>query len=628
MKRNFGFKPYEGNGKYGFISYKSEDEKLVAPYAKALHDKSVKLWYDYGIPVGEDWFQTISQKIVESSFVILFVTERIFHSSVIQTEIQTAEMWRIPVIPVFLEQIDINHIPKKQASLLAKLYLKQGVDRVWNMTAEDTADSVYELIMPVLVSDTEERIQQRGELLEHQTSLNPNVNASPMVQSALSEAKADVAEVSFQTIAKGDTRHSVNSNRNHSKRKWIMLVPAVVIVLLAGGFGAAFLFTDAFGFLFGTVSDSDQTNDSDKGITLWIGVDENYQDFIEKAANTFCRKYMEEHDEIDSLRVKIKTVKESDEDYTQSDMPDIFNMPRDRLSNNFLSYRSIYAIPDVTAEEMKSTLGNVMESVRIGDNYYGVPYDPFLAHLFVYNTNIYSESEARDLNAILAKGKIGIEKSGFAEITWLFTAGGRFFPNDDASVCTLDSSECMEMIRFVHENQSNIVRADASELVTLFKDMEISAIFLPAWEYGNLIDRVGNGYKVTVLPNVTVNNNTYAMRCFSTMKLFVINSSCQYPEIAVALLQYLVSEDVQLAWYLAGKPTLVNPALLSRSEIQSDDYVYVTLAQQSNVEYIGGLDYMAWWENADNLLNKIYDGTVTQEDMTNLVEQCKIRAVN
>ena len=73
---------------------------------------------------------------------------------------------------------------------------------------------------------------------------------------------------------------------------------------------------------------------------------------------------------------------------------------------------------------------------------------------------------------------------------------------------------------------------------------------------------------------------------------------------------------------------MVNPALLSRSEIQSDAYVYVTLAQQSNVEYIGGLDYMAWWENADDLLNKIYDGTVTQEDMTNLVEQCKIRADN
>ena len=36
MKRNFGFTPYEGGGKYGFISYKSEDEKLVAPYAIAI----------------------------------------------------------------------------------------------------------------------------------------------------------------------------------------------------------------------------------------------------------------------------------------------------------------------------------------------------------------------------------------------------------------------------------------------------------------------------------------------------------------------------------------------------------------------------------------------------------------
>ena len=187
MKRNFGFKPYEGDGKCGFISYKSEDEKLVAPYAKTLHDKGVKLWYDYGIPAGEDWFQTISRKIVESSFMIVFVTERIFHSSVIQIEIQTAEMWNIPVVPVFLEKINRSNIPKNKAALLAKLSLKQGVDGTWNMSVNDVARSIYELIVPLIASDTEEKIQQRVRRREHQASLPSDL----LMQSALSEVGAE-----------------------------------------------------------------------------------------------------------------------------------------------------------------------------------------------------------------------------------------------------------------------------------------------------------------------------------------------------------------------------------------------------------------------------------------------------
>ena len=220
MKRNFGFTPHEGGGKYGFISYKSEDEKLVAPYAKALHDKGVKLWYDYGIPPGEDWFQTISQYIVESSFVILFITERVFRSSVIHIEIQTAEMWDIPVIPVFLEDIDRNNIPKKSAAFFAKIYHKQGVDRAWSMSVKKAADSIYELISPMIASDTEERIQQRGKLQKQQSFLTQNINDSPMVQSALSEVKKEetLTDKNVNTYQHDSESHKHAQNKTPTSR--------------------------------------------------------------------------------------------------------------------------------------------------------------------------------------------------------------------------------------------------------------------------------------------------------------------------------------------------------------------------------------------------------------------------
>ena len=205
MKRNFGFQPHEGTGKYGFISYKSDDEKIVAPYAKALHDMGVKLWYDYGISAGDNWFQIISQHIIESSFMLLFVTESVFRSSVIQIEIQTAEMWNIPVIPVFIENINRNNIPKKNAALLAKLSLMQGIDKVWSMSTTYAAQSIYELITPIMASDSDANIKKRSQIVDHQTYSVPDTTYDLIVQSALTEVKeeeksAEVRSISTKTI--------------------------------------------------------------------------------------------------------------------------------------------------------------------------------------------------------------------------------------------------------------------------------------------------------------------------------------------------------------------------------------------------------------------------------------------
>lgn len=54
-KLNIPFKAYEGNGDYIFISYKHKDSKIVYPVIEKLYNRGFNIWYDAGLPKGENY---------------------------------------------------------------------------------------------------------------------------------------------------------------------------------------------------------------------------------------------------------------------------------------------------------------------------------------------------------------------------------------------------------------------------------------------------------------------------------------------------------------------------------------------------------------------------------------------
>ena len=125
MARYFGFKPYEQNDKYGFISYKSEEDTIVAPYARELNDRGINLWYDEGIPLGSKWDEVISEHIAGASFMFVFVTNKLFISEEIKKEVTAAKNKDIPVIPVLLEDVQV---PRNQLLFGETLFGTQGIN--------------------------------------------------------------------------------------------------------------------------------------------------------------------------------------------------------------------------------------------------------------------------------------------------------------------------------------------------------------------------------------------------------------------------------------------------------------------------------------------------------------------
>ena len=99
---------YEGNSPYIFISYAHRDIGQVKPIIHDLQKKGFRIWYDSGIKVGTEWPQYIAEHIKCCSCFLFFITKNYLASSSCQNEIYYALKEKREVLPVFLEDIELD----------------------------------------------------------------------------------------------------------------------------------------------------------------------------------------------------------------------------------------------------------------------------------------------------------------------------------------------------------------------------------------------------------------------------------------------------------------------------------------------------------------------------------------
>lgn len=92
------FTPYEGKRPYLFISYSHRNSKEVLETITLLHRRKVRLWYDEGIPAGNDWPKNIETHMRRSAMVLFFLSETALLSPNCLSEIETAVALKKPVL--------------------------------------------------------------------------------------------------------------------------------------------------------------------------------------------------------------------------------------------------------------------------------------------------------------------------------------------------------------------------------------------------------------------------------------------------------------------------------------------------------------------------------------------------
>ena len=111
------FRPYEGKRPYVFISYSHRNTERVLSIIKPLHDGKLRLWYDEGIPAGNDWSGNIDAHMRACGAVLFFRSKTALASPNCFSEIEAAIANRHPLLIVPLDDAPVD---AKWNALLSK----------------------------------------------------------------------------------------------------------------------------------------------------------------------------------------------------------------------------------------------------------------------------------------------------------------------------------------------------------------------------------------------------------------------------------------------------------------------------------------------------------------------------
>lgn len=98
------FKAYLGDDPYVFVSYAHADKLEVYPIIDYLNKMGIKIWYDEGIPVSENWIESIAEKLLQCSAFLVFISPHIIDSEYVRKEISYALKKNKVFIAIYLKQ--------------------------------------------------------------------------------------------------------------------------------------------------------------------------------------------------------------------------------------------------------------------------------------------------------------------------------------------------------------------------------------------------------------------------------------------------------------------------------------------------------------------------------------------
>jgi len=101
------FKAYQGKSPYVFVSYSHKDKGIVYPDIKYLHENGINIWYDEGIPFGQNWQKTIPERIQKSALFLVFISKNSVVSKYVNKEVQYVGRNDKNPLPVYIEDVSL-----------------------------------------------------------------------------------------------------------------------------------------------------------------------------------------------------------------------------------------------------------------------------------------------------------------------------------------------------------------------------------------------------------------------------------------------------------------------------------------------------------------------------------------
>ena len=394
-----------------------------------------------------------------------------------------------------------------------------------------------------------------------------------------------------------------------------LLAGMLSIALLAGCSGGGSTTPSA------TPSGSDKVSVT---VTVW-GPQEDQSDDNGKWLQTQCENFAKEHADWD-LTFNYGVCSEGDAKTNVGTDPeaaaDVYMFANDQIPD-LLKSGAIAEFGGKTLDAIKANNSETtVNTVSYDGSVYGVPFTANTWFMY-YDKSVFSEEDAKSLDAMLEKGKVAFPLNNSWYIAAFYVANGctLFGPNGGDAAAGFDFSgdKAVAVTNYLVDlvANPNFVNGDVST------GNDIKAFFSGAWDYQKAQEAFGDNLGIAPAPSFTVDGAQKQMKSFAGSKAIGVNPTtklyAEHPEVAVALAAYLGGTAAQQAHYDSrsiiptDKNINVGDDALARAQMDTMGYASIVQPLQA--------DMGNYWTPAQSMGEELVAGTVTHENAAEKTEQ-------
>lgn len=279
-------------------------------------------------------------------------------------------------------------------------------------------------------------------------------------------------------------------------------------------------------------------------------------------------------------------------------------------------------------DEINENYSKVMvDCLTYDGGVYGVPMTTNTFFMY-YDTSVFSEEDITSLEAMLEKGTVAISLAeGFYLSAFYLGAGATFFGEDgtdrDAGM-VIYSDDTLAMTDYLIDlvKNENLVIATPDAALSMMREGTVDAYWCGTWQAAQTEELLGENFGVAPLPSATVNGEEVQLRPFNSAKAIGVNSTTEYPQVAIALAVYLGGYDSQLLHYQTRGYVPCYLSLLENEEIQQDAVVAVDAYTIANIAVARSTfaEMTYFWTPAESFGMALRDGELTHENAAEMLQ--------
>ena len=306
---------------------------------------------------------------------------------------------------------------------------------------------------------------------------------------------------------------------------------------------------------------------------------------------------------------------------------DVYMYANDNLPD-LIAANAIAKLGGETADYVKSTNSeSIVNSVSVDGDIYGVPFTTNTWFMY-YDKSAFTEEEAGNLDAMLAKDKVAFPLSNSWYVASFYVAnGGTLFGDgtDEAAGIDFSGDKGTAVTNYLVNMVANpnfVNDADGAGVAGL-RDGSVKAIFSGSWDFNAVKEALGDNFAAKALPTITVDGADKQLMSFAGSKAIGVNPTCEYPQVAVALAKYLGSAEAQKSHYELRSVVPCNTELLADSVVSTDALVVAqnaTFDSTSIIQpFVGAMGN--YWSPAENFGKSLINKEITADNAAEKTEE-------